>query len=77
MEPRLRPTSGRAAVKILCNRFGFRVVRQRGSHIVLRKDGPDGAFGTVVPNHAELSLGTLRRALHLAGVDETEFARHQ
>jgi predicted RNA binding protein YcfA (HicA-like mRNA interferase family) len=74
---RLRPISGRDAVKILCNRFGFRVVRQRGSHVVLRKDTPTGAIGTVVPAHGELALPTLRNALEMARIPAEEFAKHQ
>jgi len=61
-------------VAILCNRFGFRLVRQRGSHVILRKETPSGAVGTVVPMHAEVSIGTLRNALKLAKVSEEEFA---
>lgn len=77
MERRLRPTSGRAAVKILCNRFGFRIVRQAGSHVILRKESTKGSVGTVVPMHHDLSLHTLRHALKLAGVDERDFAAEQ
>ena len=64
-------------MKILCKHFGFVVVRQRGSHIVLRKDGPTGAIGTVVPNHRELKVGTLKGVLKLARVAEEEFAQYQ
>jgi predicted RNA binding protein YcfA (HicA-like mRNA interferase family) len=50
------------------NRLGFRVVRQRGSHVVLRKDTKTGAIGCVVPVHRELALGTLRSVLKQAGI---------
>ena len=73
----LKKISGKDCVKILCNKFGFTVARQRGSHIVLRKETPEGAVGTVVPNHKELKVGTLKGLLELAKVDEEEFARHQ
>ena len=63
-------------MKILCNKFGFTVARQRGSHIVLRKETPEGAVGTVVPNHKEIKVGTLKGLLELAKVDEEEFARY-
>ncbi|MFA5861604.1 MAG: type II toxin-antitoxin system HicA family toxin [Candidatus Thermoplasmatota archaeon] len=64
-------------MKILCNRFGFRVVRQRGSHAVLQKgDGPN-RVGTVVPLHPELKVGTLKGILRLARVPEEEFAKFQ
>lgn len=74
---KLKKTSGKECVKILCNKFGFKVVRQRGSHIVLRKETPEGAVGTVVPNHKELKLGTLKSVLELAKVKEEDFAEHQ
>ena len=64
-------------MKILCKHFGFRFVRQRGSHVVLRKETPTGSIGTVVPNHPELKLGTLKGVLKLARVSEEEFAQHQ
>jgi len=73
----LKKTSGKECVKILCNKFGFSTVRQRGSHIVLRKETPDGAIGTVVPNHKEIKLGTLKNVLELARIEEHEFAQHQ
>ena len=73
----LKKISGKECVKILCNKFGFKVVRQKGSHIVLRKEAPDGAVGTVVPNHAELKIGTLKGVLELAKVDEDEFSGFQ
>lgn len=64
-------------MKILCNEFGFHTVRQAGSHVVLRKETPEGAIGTVVPLHSELAVGTLKGILKLARIAEDEFARHQ
>lgn len=32
---RLSPIEGKELVKILCNKFGFRAVRQKGSHVTL------------------------------------------
>lgn len=73
----LRKTSGRECVKILCNKFGFTAVRQTGSHIILKKQTPEGTIGTVVPNHNELKLGTLKSVLKLGKVEEEEFAEYQ
>jgi len=75
--PKLSKISGKECVKILCNKFGFRVARQKGSHIVLRKDTPQGAVGTVVPNHKELKIGTLKNVLELAKINEEDFAEQQ
>ena len=69
----LRKSSGKDCVKILCNKFGFKVVRQKGSHIILKKE----KIGTVVPNHPELKLGTLKNILELAKIKEEDFAKYQ
>tara|TARA_Y100000034_G_scaffold103707_1_gene129613 strand:- start:309 stop:539 length:231 start_codon:yes stop_codon:yes gene_type:complete len=73
----LKKISGQECVKILCNKFDFQLKRQKGSHIILRKETPTGAIGTVVPNHKELKLGTLRGILQLAKVPEEEFSSYQ
>ena len=74
--PKLKRISGKECVKILCNKFGFYVKRQTGSHIILRKEAPGGTIGTVVPNHRELKPGTLKGLLELAKVAEEEFAEY-
>ena len=75
--PKLRKISGKDCVKILCNKFGFRIARQRGSHIVLKRETPQGKVGTVVPNHNELKLPTLKSVLKLAKIDEEDFVEFQ
>jgi len=70
--PKLRRVSGRQAIRIL-EKLGFEQVRQRGSHIVLKKQTPEGAVGCVVPLHRELAIGTLRTILKQAGVTPDEF----
>lgn len=62
--------SGPEAVRAL-ERLGFVVMRQRGSHIVLRRD----ASGCVVPNHREIKVGTLLGILKQGGVSPEEFLR--
>ena len=74
---KLKKISGKECIKILCNKFGFKVVRQKGSHIILKKETEKGTIGTVVPNHKELKTGTLKNILELAKVDEDEFAEYQ
>lgn len=73
----LKKISGKECVKILCNKFGFYISRQKGSHIVLKKDMNGNSIGTVVPNHKELKLGTLKNILELAEISEDEFAKYQ
>lgn len=59
--------SGADTVRAL--RLGFEVVRQRGSHIVMRRE----TAGCVVPNHQEMKVGTLAAILRQAGVSIEEF----
>ena len=42
--PRLRRVSGSEAIRAL-EKLGFEQVRQRGSHVVLKKDTPGGGRG--------------------------------
>jgi predicted RNA binding protein YcfA (HicA-like mRNA interferase family) len=72
--PKLRAISGETVIKVLCNRFGFAVSGQSGSHVRLSKFTAEGKIGTVVPMHDELKLGTLRSILKLAKVDPEEFS---
>jgi predicted RNA binding protein YcfA (HicA-like mRNA interferase family) len=68
--PKLPRISGKEAVGIL-ERLGFRQVRQRGSHVVLRR----GDTGCALPLHRELAVGALRGALRQAGVTPEEFVQ--
>ena len=70
--PKLPLVSGSEAVKAL-QRLGFRVDRQRGSHVVMKKEAASGACGCVIPMHREVALGTLRSALKMAGITAEEF----
>jgi predicted RNA binding protein YcfA (HicA-like mRNA interferase family) len=72
--PNLHTVSGVETIKAL-ERLGFRQVRQRGSHIVLRKDSVQGAVGCAVPLHKELKIGTLRGILRQAKVEPDEFLK--
>jgi predicted RNA binding protein YcfA (HicA-like mRNA interferase family) len=57
--------SGRDVVRAL-EKVGFVIKRQRGSHIILRRDSPSARV--VVPDHKTLRVGTLRSILHNAGI---------
>jgi len=46
--PKLCRVSGQEAIRAL-GELGFEQVRQRGSHVVLKKQTPEGAVGCVVP----------------------------
>jgi predicted RNA binding protein YcfA (HicA-like mRNA interferase family) len=51
--PKLYRLSGREVIYYL-EKLGFTQVRQRGSHVVLRKTVLEGHIGCVVPIHQEL-----------------------
>lgn len=65
--------SGRDVVKALGS-IGYRVDRQRGSHIILRKTVPPFRRLTV-PDHSEIAKGTLRAIIRQAGLTVEEFER--
>lgn len=67
--PELPRISGDEAIRTL-KKLGFLELRQKGSHVVLRR----GEKGCVIPRHRELALGTLRGVLRQAGVSVEEFA---
>lgn len=66
--PKLPVLSGAEVIKAM-ERLGFMQVRQRGSHVVMRR----GASGTVVPLHKPVKIGTLAGILRQAGVSQDEF----
>lgn len=70
MPPSVPPVSGAEAVR-RPQRLGFVVARQKGSHVVLKRDGA----GCVVPLHDELKAGTLAGVLRQAGVSADEFLK--
>ncbi len=70
--PKLPRVSGAEAIRALA-RLGFEHVRQRGSHVVLKRTDANGVIGCVVPMHAELATGTLRGILKQAGVSVEKF----
>ena len=69
---RLRKVTGPEAIRAL-QRLGFEKVRQRGSHVILKKETSEGAVGCVIPLHRELKIGTLHGILRQAKVTPEEF----
>jgi predicted RNA binding protein YcfA (HicA-like mRNA interferase family) len=64
--PNLRRMSGREVVAVFQS-FGFAVHSQKGSHVKLRRIGPDMEKQTLtIPNHDELDTGTLRAIIRQA-----------
>ncbi|MBI4145517.1 type II toxin-antitoxin system HicA family toxin [Candidatus Woesearchaeota archaeon] len=60
--------SGREVVKLLCNKFGFKVLDQTGSHVILFGERDGVKRKPVVPQHPELAKGTLLSILKQAGL---------
>jgi predicted RNA binding protein YcfA (HicA-like mRNA interferase family) len=64
--PKLRRLSGAEVISILA-RFGFMTHSQRGSHVKLRRDLPDGSTQTLtIAAHLQLDTGTCRAILRQA-----------
>ena len=70
--PKLPPLSGREVIRVL-ERLGFTQVRQRGSHVIMKKQTSEGTVGCPVPLHDEVATGTLRGILRLAKVTPEDF----
>lgn len=68
--PALPVLSGRKVVKVF-EKLNWRVVRQRGSHIILVKEGEIATLS--VPDHKEVARGTLRSLIRTAGITVDEF----
>lgn len=68
--PPLPILSGLEVVKIFLS-LGWEVSRQRGSHIILTKEGSLASLS--VPSHKEVARGTLRSLLRDAGLTVQEF----
>ena len=68
--PALPVISGAEAVNAF-SCAGWSAVRQRGSHIIMVKNGSYVSLS--VPNHRELARGTLRSLIRDAGLTTEEF----
>lgn len=62
--------SGKEAVKAF-QRDGWQVIGQVGSHVVMSKPGV--RVNLSIPQHKELSVGTLRALIRHAGLTVDEF----
>jgi predicted RNA binding protein YcfA (HicA-like mRNA interferase family) len=62
--------SGRE-VRTALERAGFIFRRQRGSHLILRRDDPYARV--TIPDHKQVRLGTLRRIIADAGLTVEQF----
>ena len=68
--PKLPVVSGSETVKRF-ERAGWRIARQRGSHIIMLKTGHIASLS--VPQHKQLAPGTLRSLIRASGLSVEEF----
>ena len=68
--PKLPVLSGSDTCKNL-QKFGWRIVRQKGSHIIMVKEGEIVTLS--IPNHKEVAKGTLNSLIKSANLTITEF----
>lgn len=69
--PPLPVVSGREAVRAF-EKAGWRVDRQRGSHVIMLKS--DSIASLSIPQHRELASGTLRSLIRAAGMTVEDFS---
>lgn len=62
--------SGRDVVTVFA-KVGWQMVRQRGSHMIMVKSGHMATLS--VPDHREVSRGTLRSLIRCSGLTVEEF----
>lgn len=68
--PALPKLSGRDVVRIFA-RDGWQMVQQRGSHMILVKQGHMATLS--VPDHREVAKGTLRSLIRASGMTVEAF----
>ncbi|MDX2226752.1 MAG: type II toxin-antitoxin system HicA family toxin [Verrucomicrobiae bacterium] len=68
--PSLPILSGREVVRAF-ERDGWQMVRQRGSHMILVKEGHIATLS--VPDHREVAKGTLRTIIRSSGLSIEQF----
>ncbi|HYA43238.1 MAG TPA: type II toxin-antitoxin system HicA family toxin [Syntrophobacteraceae bacterium] len=64
--------SGKEAVKAF-EKAGWRAIGQVGSHLVMVKEGV--RVNLSIPQHKELSIGTLRKLISLSGMTVDKFLK--
>ena len=68
--PALPVLSGREVVREFGS-FGWQLVRQSGSHMIMTKTGEIASLS--IPDHKEVARGTLRKLIRAANLTVEEF----
>ncbi|HTT32781.1 MAG TPA: type II toxin-antitoxin system HicA family toxin [Methylomirabilota bacterium] len=71
MSPKLPVISGEDLIRVL-RKFGYEVVRQKGSHVRLRNELEPRRLPVTVPLHKEIAPGTLKSVLSDASISAEE-----
>ena len=69
--PKLPVLSHLEVVKAL-NKIGYNIDHQTGSHVILRQD-TEPYRRLTIPNHKEISKGTINSIIRQAGLTRDEF----
>ncbi|MFA4855903.1 MAG: type II toxin-antitoxin system HicA family toxin [archaeon] len=67
--PKLPAVSATKVIRV-ASKLGFELVRQKGSHLIL-KGGEEKML--VIPNHKKLKKGTLLQIIKAMGITKEEF----
>jgi len=67
---KLSPIQGKELIKILCNKFGFQAIRQKGSHVTIT----NGTIYVTVPLK-EIRVGLFGVILRDCGITREEFLK--
>ena len=67
---KLVPVQGKELIKILCNKFGFQAIRQKGSHVTIT----NGTIYVTVPLK-EIRVGLLGVILRDCGISREDFLK--
>ena len=71
---RLPQISGKDLVKVF-NKFGFKIIRQRGSHVQIEKIDDNEIIKITIPMHPKLKKGTLSHIIKVSKIDERELEK--
>ncbi len=70
--PKLRVLSGRQ-VRAILEANGFRHAHTSGSHMIMKRTDENGSTTVPVPDHKELTIGTLGSIIRLSGLARSLF----
>jgi len=69
---KLKVLSGKEICNIL-ETFGFQLIRQKGSHLIMQKAIEDTTITVPVPNHKEIKKGTLQSIIRQSQLEKSIF----